>query len=351
VIDWLSLRVSCQLSDSEFNRLNAGRVVFIDADGVEQYSVLKRLQVFGSMSSSVQIRAIDHTLIEISGNPAKFLNGHNLFGADHMRYFTLEFIHAVLAKNEISFEVLDTDVEIYRVDINKMYDLGSADAVQNYIRIFSLSATARNRGRVSDRHDGTAYIGDMRSKEWFGRLYNKQKEIQDHFPKSKRKMSAREFDNQRFELAKMQKLATMCEGTVRLEFVLLRRYLNDLRLGTLSGWRDEDVSIVFENLVKKISVPNNLVRHDSVLDSLSVRHRGAVDLWLAGRNIRDVMSSASAKRYRTEIKNLLGIDLFVPPLEPQFEKPGQCEPISHPSELREWIPTSDMRKIDFSTLN
>ena len=74
MIDWLTIRV---VSAYE---VRAGLVQSIGPDGELEWQSPKRLSVEGSHSASITLRSTPlFPPLEISGNPAKFLQGHNLW--------------------------------------------------------------------------------------------------------------------------------------------------------------------------------------------------------------------------------------------------------------------------------
>lgn len=80
MIDW----VTATLPFSHATRFVGGRVLSMDADGVVEWQTEKRLPVVGSFDARFHIVSRGDTCINISGNPSKFLQGHNLFGSDDL---------------------------------------------------------------------------------------------------------------------------------------------------------------------------------------------------------------------------------------------------------------------------
>ena len=69
----------------------AGRVIAIDHDGVEEWMSVRAMQIPGSYESKMLVRSqggVDEKgqaeQLFISGNPAKFMQGHNVFGNDDL---------------------------------------------------------------------------------------------------------------------------------------------------------------------------------------------------------------------------------------------------------------------------
>ena len=89
MIDWITIRIPC----SHATPINGGKFVSISSDGEEEWNTDKFLPVEGSYSSKISIRSLStdiitdnnrFTHIELSGNPVKFLQGHNIWGTDSL---------------------------------------------------------------------------------------------------------------------------------------------------------------------------------------------------------------------------------------------------------------------------
>ena len=81
MIDWVTARLPC----TNTGLICDGQVVKIGADGEIEWTTQTRLSVTGSHDSSISIRSLTENTIEILGNPAKWLQGHNLFGSNDLR--------------------------------------------------------------------------------------------------------------------------------------------------------------------------------------------------------------------------------------------------------------------------
>ena len=72
-----------------------------DANGANEWIVNKMVSVEGSHSSIIQIKSIDNHNIWVSGNPSKFLQGHNIFGTDDLSYLMGRFFDELLNHEEL----------------------------------------------------------------------------------------------------------------------------------------------------------------------------------------------------------------------------------------------------------
>ena len=70
MIDWVTARLPC----SNSGQICDGQVVKLNAEGSEiEWTTQTRLSLTGSHDSSISIRSLTPQTIEISGNPAKWL--------------------------------------------------------------------------------------------------------------------------------------------------------------------------------------------------------------------------------------------------------------------------------------
>ena len=97
MIDWVSAVVPCWHPAP----ISGGTVSRTDSEGVVEWQVARWLPVRGSFESGVQVRTAtgpgcgDCTHLAISGNIAKFFQGHNLFGTDDVPGLVFEFMRAI----------------------------------------------------------------------------------------------------------------------------------------------------------------------------------------------------------------------------------------------------------------
>ena len=81
MIDWVSAKIIC---NHDPDKLSNGIIASLDRDGNTEWLSNKKTMVEGSYSTNIQIQSLTDTQIYISGNPTKFLQGHNLFGSNDL---------------------------------------------------------------------------------------------------------------------------------------------------------------------------------------------------------------------------------------------------------------------------
>ena len=115
MIDWVTAKLIC---NHDPNKLSEGLVASLDREGNTEWLVHKKVTVEGSYSTKIQIQSLTDTQIYISGNPTKFLQGHNLFGSNDLVSIMGKFFDELLKKEEVSAIVLLPEKFIYDMKIN-----------------------------------------------------------------------------------------------------------------------------------------------------------------------------------------------------------------------------------------
>ena len=72
MIDWVTAKMPCQ------NTLNTGFVAKVEPCGRIEWVSQSWLPVQGSHDSNIVIKPMTDNTIQVSGNPTKWLQGHNL---------------------------------------------------------------------------------------------------------------------------------------------------------------------------------------------------------------------------------------------------------------------------------
>jgi len=82
VIDWLTISAPLRHSD----RITGGATLVIDEHGVVKFKRPHGKIVEGSHESRVMVWTERESMnyVYVSGNPAKFLQGHNVFGSNDL---------------------------------------------------------------------------------------------------------------------------------------------------------------------------------------------------------------------------------------------------------------------------
>lgn len=305
MIDWLTCRIPVNLPEP----IKGGETVKLDRDGKVLLATPHRLMVEGSFSSTLSIRAPSTCELEVSGNLAKWLAGHNLYGTD----CPASLLWAVLRRLEGTPGVFPwslasvglegphclADTILTRVDCTGMLQLGSLDQVKAFIRSAALTGTLSHRGRGVMR-EGTLVFGDAKGKT-FARnqivMYAKGQEIQVH-----------KLPQMMMEDAEVIAWVNQC---LRVEVRLGRLDLQEQSLRRLGNWCEGIALQVWETVMAKLTFSE--VDQNFDLNTLPRKYRGTYAMWEIGRDCRQLLSNGTYYRHRHAILELTGIDISVPP--------------------------------------
>jgi len=200
LIDWLSAILPVGTI------IPGGTVLTIDSDGELVNERRLRSTVSGSWSSTVEVcnvwadkfyrgkplpvgELVVGTSVYISGNPAKYLQGHNVYGSDDINQLAALFFEQVaislnLDKNtqDLWYQLgLSGNYEPTRIDITYNYRVeGGSEGVNAWIRAAHTNARVSHKS-ASPLENNTLYFG-KHSRRHTIKFYNKYAEMKDHPP-------------------------------------------------------------------------------------------------------------------------------------------------------------------------
>lgn len=329
MVDWLTVEVP----DPVGLPINDGHVCRIhpSADAPCGYSVewatACRRVLEGSWSSSMTFRAVAaethcedrhraawelapgsrESGLEISGNPAKFLTGHNLFGSDDVS----ELLTRVVGKAKDALwpdlfpepEIDFSQGLISRIDLTASWLLDREADVPLFLRAMEERVWCPYRGRgVMDAGGSTLYYGrtakGKRAKDWALKLYWKGPEVTAHpLPKPAYEVPG---------------LLDELNRTIRVELTLRTAELKRLGLRQVGQWTPAKVREIWEAYVAKLDFGEATVNLDTAdlgALGLKARHVHAIAAWKAGNDLRAGMSRTAFYRLRKELKEATGFDI------------------------------------------
>ena len=96
----------------------------------------------GHIPQKIQVKSHTDSTIWISGNPTKFLQGHNIFGTDDLRYLMSKIFDSLLKHEDLGLypteeqyqAIQDGDYILKRVDLNQSWHLKDRETVLAWIR-------------------------------------------------------------------------------------------------------------------------------------------------------------------------------------------------------------------------
>ena len=343
MIDWLTILAPLRHRE----RITSGVTMHVTPEGEREWEKHKAFQARGSFESSTLIWTHpDPSLhrdghwgwVWVSGNPAKFLQGHNVFGSTDIRALTVAWLEKI--SECLGLEVNADDradwqrgnVGISRVDVTESFDFGNRSQVRNAIRSLERLARVTHRGRGSLKKGGTLYWGresDSGSitRRWYLKCYAKGDEIQSG---KKHALPA--------DLPMRNEVEQHADGLLRFELTLLSMELQRLKLGRLMDWEESTATELHRATMAKLEISEAFMLNSDVLETLPGRLRTAHQLWVEGHDLRSLLARPTFYRYRKELLKH-GVDIAV---KRDREEPPQSNVIPLPVVLHGYpvgIPT------------
>lgn len=314
MIDWITGQITAT-RDGEFKgapRLfDTGRFQQVTNAGEIAKSFASRVPYIGSHDSALSFRAPYFNQLEMSGNPAKFLQGHNLFGVSDP--LSLFFAAGLSTGNlfgpgtsdefnrfpdphtweEFEFE----RPRFTRLDLTRSYRFSSSEEARAWIK--HVAANGRSRHQISNGLDQgkTVYFGKS-STRWTFKIYYKFDEITAG-GKGHGLSPA-------LSISEYEALTDWARGVVRFELTLRSPEIKKLPYNF-------DPLKVWEAYFEKIQFNQNM--EVTAMDDLRdiPRHlRMALVAWRSGEDLRLMYSKNQFSRNRRALL-AYGVDIAMPP--------------------------------------
>ncbi|WP_133472012.1 phage/plasmid replication protein, II/X family [Paraglaciecola marina] len=290
--------------------INSGEVFSLDQDGEVEWRSPKRVQVTGSYDKKISIKSYgadgqgNATHLWVSGNPSKFLQGHNVFGSDDLISLVYDMYKVICQQfkltptlNELS-QVKSGEYDVGMVDINYSFELPSRADVLAFIRALEFKAKTRH-GRPSMKGQ-TLYFGKS-SERWAIKLYCKAEEI-----KTKTGQLPTALINKGIE--------AWADNKLRVELRLLGKELTKLELDRGSRFNPSAMTNIFNEYMGRIQMTDQIKLTDEVTSKLPNRLLSTYTLWSEGHDLRSMMSKPTYYRQRKELIGY-GINIDIRPCE------------------------------------
>ena len=297
MIDWVTANIPCHHDEMIFG----GAITSINLDGEIEWKVEKKQQVRGTYESNINVKSIDNKSIHFDGNPAKWLQGHNVFGSDNL----IGIVEAVMQKliTILKLSPTDYDIEAWktgayflkRVDCTAMWDLPRRPDVRAWLRAAEMQSKSRHGRPVTT--GGTLYFG-KNSRRWSVKFYAKGDEVEARGHKLPDEIELR--DN----------LIEYADNKLRGELTLRSIQLKEKNLSVAQQWSE---STPIEQLIKYIESLNMSEQFSITpinLEGLPARLIAVYTLWKDGVDLRAMYPKASFYRYRSEFLKK-GIDIAI----------------------------------------
>lgn len=322
MIDWITARVSTRAA----RLLKTGEITSCDPDGELEWSTAKRRDIRGSHDETVKLKKVSDSEVEISGCPAKFLQGHNVFGSDHLIGVGAEMIARVCSLAGI--ELLDSEADDIRlgryqplrVDINYSFATGSSQAAKCWIKKATTIADLCRRGR-GQAYGSTSVVWGAKSRSWSLKAYVKGDELRKHVLPP--------------ELPRREQLQNWSDDKLRLELSLMARYLKKMGLDQAASWTTETPMTVFRNHLSRLRIDGGVTLTPSDVEALPTRLRQTHRLWLYGEDLEGLMTRSTLHRHRKELMKA-GVNISVPASKEALTTVALRAYLQTPVPIPEW---------------
>lgn len=301
MIDWVTMKIKCDHDGIISN----GEVVSLSKDGDSiEWSLVKYLPVVGSHDATISIRSITQQTIEVSGNPVKWLQGHNLFGTNDLKALIWAFFNELLKIPELKLKpslqqlhaIKSGKLTISRIDINETWFLNSREEVLAWIDAAGQKMRLKHRGAGQFQGD-TLYWGKS-SRRWSIKCYSKGDEInskKSNFP----------------DALRTPEMLAYADRALRLELTLRSNQLREWLLHDVSHWSADTGKMLLLGLIKGLEMSDNMRLSDEKLKNLKPSVKMAYFAWLGGQDLKQELKRPTFYRYRSQLKEL-GIDIGIP---------------------------------------
>ena len=300
MIDWLSIVAPLRHPSP----VSGGHVLSIKPTGEVDWQCSKRTTVEGSYSTGLQVRTATHTAepcshVEISGNPVKFFQGHNLWGTDDAAALAVATLHRVA--EILGIEVHPDDAAAWsagayqftRVDVTQSFHLDNLAQVLAWLRSAEQTAHLSHRGRGQLVKGSTLYFGKQ-SRRWSLKLYAKGQEI-------------RAKGHGQDSILQLPAAVAWADRTLRAELTLRSMELKRQQLSQGSDWMHHDgvPSAVTAQLLRDrfggMTMTTTTRLDAETRDSLKPALRAALAAWEAGNDLRDIYPRPTFYRHRAAL--------------------------------------------------
>ncbi|WP_255418004.1 phage/plasmid replication protein, II/X family [Novosphingobium sp. P6W] len=249
--------------------------------------------------------------LELSGNPVKFVQGHNLFGSSDPSYALDAALRKIVGSmlpgpqiaERFSFNI--DAARISRIDLTASWTLPREGDVLPFLRAMEERVWCPYRGRGVQSDPGTLYYGlaqkGKRAKDWQLKIYSKGMEV------GRRPLPSFAME--------VPGLLDEVNRTVRVELTLRTRELKRLGLRCVGDWTPEKVGEVWRAYVDRLDfgeIGMNLDNTDLAELGLRPRLLDAISSWKAGNDMRAGRSKAAFYKLRNDVREATGYDIASP---------------------------------------
>ena len=301
MIDWISASIPLRHMP-----IKAGHFLLFDEDG-QILSDKPISKVFkGSFESKISLRsqgAIDEQgycdCIFINGNPAKFLQGHNVFGSDDLLGLLRGLFTELMKVSDLGIDALQimcsvNAATISRIDFTKSIMFENRLQARSYIKELSMIAHTRN-GRPNQK--GWTLAFQATSKRWSVIVYTKGDELATHKP------------NEKFQHTEY--IEKQADNLVRVELRLRTLELMRQNCRKAQQLTPSKLHQMYADFIGRIQMTTTVNVTSEEISKLTRAHQATYLLWKNGVNVQAEMTERTYFRHLSAIKKI-GVDITYP---------------------------------------
>ena len=302
MIDWVTAKLPLLHPP-----INAGRTVRFCENGAIEWQVPHRKVVRGSYDGAIQISsdgASDGGMaqyLRFDGNPAKFLQGHNLFGSDDLVSLVLACFDRICAQlglqpSEQERAVIAVgDYTVSRIDFTHSFELRNRSDVRAWIRAAEFKAKSRH-GRPSMKHS-TLYFG-QHSRFWSWKFYAKGDEIADRGHQLPQDIPHHDL------------LSSWADNKLRSEACFRQMFLKRYEIERAASLTPERLNSLYCDYLSRLDMNEQVALSSEELFKLPKRLHMVYSAWRGGEDLRSMLSRPTFYRYRKQLLEH-GIDITI----------------------------------------
>jgi hypothetical protein len=255
------------------------------------------------------------TRLLVDVNPARWLQGHNIFGSRDLKAIALPVLKDVLSKAGITMTqeeeqlVEDGEFEILTLDLNFTFRLPTANDVGDYLAAAHDVISSKTRSKPWN-YQHSIYIGAQAKNDYkMVRIYNKHKEVTDKLNTKDCRFSKSLTDGEREQLIEHAK------GILRFEVSFRRKWLKKQDKHRGKDWFNPATCLeALEKEFRMVNLPMNVELPETDALELPASLGRVYDSWVAGgwERVCQRYSARSCERYRSIFLKDYKIDIKAP---------------------------------------
>lgn len=274
---------------------------------VLDWGVLKGKPFEGSHSSRIIIKSTATAdglpAIRVSGNPAKWFQGHNVFGSEDLKGLAIEMLDRICASVGLKprwtdrRHWLEGNIQLLRTDLTYSLDFGNQRRVHEAMQSLDKTARLRHRGRGSYNSDKATLLYGRGSRRWSLNLYAKGTEIATKGHQLPLPLQATQ-------------LPEAADGLLRMEVRMLSMELQQRKLSMVHQWDTCNMQLLHAEFIDKLEIASTTMIQAKSLDTLPPSQRICYDAWKSGSDMKAILSNTTFYRYRIALLKH-GVDIGI----------------------------------------